>query len=463
MDYNAFYQLTYRYGDPWADGTAGEERLSYTYDDNGNLTQVKTETYSGGWSETLRWDYQWDPRDQMKKASKYVNASLDGYVEYQYCLSCDGALSKRLKYDSSADLKAAWRYEYDGLNLLRIDEVYDADSDSDLDDDLAANHWRIRETSTHRPGQLAAQLGNRVYEHTDNNATPDGYADYTYAYDAVGNVVMLFDSAGNEEFHFAQDAFGNEVKIAAFGATPWDTAEAAGVTEHQTGKWLDPFTQLYYFQKRWYDAEVGRFTSRAPMPVSIEHPYTHVENSPLASVDPTGRNGGYKDIGKGWKVGKPHLDPIPGGGTEWGVKIVPPKTSSSCAGELSCKGTMKHAFGSGPWKGKMPPKRVLDYLVENYGRYGHWGTKVGCAVGGAFLVVADLCLACDGLDEVPPPTDAELAAYATCCCETSVPPNPELCPPAPSPGPHPTVPDPVPEPTPGPGSGNSQCNSCGGG
>jgi hypothetical protein len=96
MDYNALNQLTYRYVDPWATGTAGEERLSYTYDSNGNLTREKTETYSGGWSETLRWDYAWNPRDQMKKASKYVNASLDGYVEYEYCLSCDGALSKPL-------------------------------------------------------------------------------------------------------------------------------------------------------------------------------------------------------------------------------------------------------------------------------------------------------------------------------------------------------------------------------
>ena len=173
MDYNALNQLTYRYVDPWATGTTGEERLSYLYDDNGNLTQVKTETYNGSWSETLRWDYQWNPRDQMKKASKYVNGSLDGYVEYEYCLSCDGALSKRLEYDASDQLTSAKRYEYDGLNLLRMDEVYDSDSDSDLDDDLAAENWRILETSTHRPGQLAAQLGKRVYEHTDNDPTPD--------------------------------------------------------------------------------------------------------------------------------------------------------------------------------------------------------------------------------------------------------------------------------------------------
>ena len=262
MTYNDLNQLTYRFEGTRADGSSGEERFSYTYDDNGNLTQMKSETYNGGWSETLRWDYQWNPRDQMKKASKYVNGSLDGYVEYEYCLSCDGALSKRLQYDASDDLEMAWRYEYDGLNLLRMDEVYDSTGDGNLANDLARDNWRIRETSTHRPGQLGAQLGKRVYEHIDNNANPDGYEDYTYAYDAVGNVVMVFDSGGEEAFHFAQDAFGNELAIAAFGATPRDTAAASGVTEHQTGKWADAFTGLYYFHARWYDSGVGRFTGR---------------------------------------------------------------------------------------------------------------------------------------------------------------------------------------------------------
>ncbi|GMV67320.1 MAG: hypothetical protein AMXMBFR75_31120 [Candidatus Hinthialibacteria bacterium] len=31
------------------------------------------------------------------------------------------------------------------------------------------------------------------------------------------------------------------------------TARTAGITEHQTGKWNDPFTGLCYFHARWYD------------------------------------------------------------------------------------------------------------------------------------------------------------------------------------------------------------------
>jgi len=37
MEYNDLNQLEYRYqGESWTDGTSGEERVSYLYDDNGN-------------------------------------------------------------------------------------------------------------------------------------------------------------------------------------------------------------------------------------------------------------------------------------------------------------------------------------------------------------------------------------------------------------------------------------------
>jgi len=228
----------------------------------------------------------------MKQATKYVNAALAGYVEYQYCLSCDGALSKRLKYDSSDDLESAWRYEYDGLNLLRLDEVYDYDSDNDLDDDYAAEHWRTLEVSTHRPGQLGALLGKRFYVHSNNDATPDGTHDYFYGYDRVGNVVFVYEggTSGAEAYYFTQDAFGNQLALGNFNGDDWDSARDNGVTEHQTGKWVDPFTGQYYFHARWYDSVVGRFTGRDPLFLSA-HGYRYVSNKPFTCIDIDGMCG----------------------------------------------------------------------------------------------------------------------------------------------------------------------------
>jgi hypothetical protein len=141
-------------------------------------------------------------------------------------------------------LLAGLRYEYDGLNVLRVDELYDNDTGG-----LETNNtWRAREANTHRPGGLGALLAKRVYEYpSGTSGTSNGNEDYYYGYDPVGNVTVVFDSNGDEVYHFTQDAFGNELKTATLGGTDWASAANAGVTEHQTGKWLDEFTGLYYF------------------------------------------------------------------------------------------------------------------------------------------------------------------------------------------------------------------------
>ena len=237
MEYNGLNQLTKRYEGSWADGSSGEKRWEYAYDANGNLTDATEETYSAGWSESLRWEYEWNPRDQMSKATKYVNTALAGYVEYQYCLSCDGALSKRLQYNSSSQLTSEKRYEYDGLNLLRVDERCDADGDGIVE--AGETTWRMVEVATHRPGQLGALVGKRVYSYptAGNRCVSNGYTNYTYGYDAIGNVVLVYTGGGDEAFFFAQDAFGNELDIATFESTARErnTSPAAFAVEKPNG------------------------------------------------------------------------------------------------------------------------------------------------------------------------------------------------------------------------------------
>jgi RHS repeat-associated protein len=100
-------------------------------------------------------------------------------------------------------------------------------------------------------------------------------------------VVCIFDSDGNEVYNFAQDAFGNELQIGAFGGDDWEDAAEDGITEHQTGKWMDPFTGLYYFQARWCDSDVGRFLSKDPAGIALNS-YSFVAGVPTALVDLNG-------------------------------------------------------------------------------------------------------------------------------------------------------------------------------
>ncbi|MCG3198783.1 MAG: hypothetical protein GHCLOJNM_03290 [bacterium] len=231
----------------------------------------------------------------MTKAEKFTGTSdtYAGKVEYEYCLSCDGALSKRREYSTtqSGNIIQERRYEYDGLNLLRVDQRVDTDGDGVIEAGETA--WRHVEVNSHRPGALGAQLGKRAYLYANGQSTtPSSTTDYAYVYDPVGNVWVILSDMGEEVYWFSQDAFGNELSISPFAGTSWQTARTAGITEHQTGKWIDPFTGLYFFHARWLDAGVGRFVGRDPAREYGGRIYSLAYNLPTKNVDPTGKFGG---------------------------------------------------------------------------------------------------------------------------------------------------------------------------
>ncbi len=127
---------------------------------------MKEEKASGTWDEKLRWEYEWNPRDQMELAVKWVDGSIyhSGRVEYRYCLSCDGALSERIEREAGSGTGTpivSWqRYEYHGLDLLRVDERYDSNSSGTL---TSADAWRTLEVSTHCPSRKLILLGKRHF------------------------------------------------------------------------------------------------------------------------------------------------------------------------------------------------------------------------------------------------------------------------------------------------------------
>ncbi len=239
----------------------------------------------------------------MTLAEKFTgtNDTYAGKEMYQYCLSCDGAMSTwRTFGPGSQTYPSVWRqYEYDGLNLLRVDERCDNDKDGIIE--AGETTWRTVEVNTHKPGALGALIGKRVYVYSDAaDSSPNGSNDYTYTYDALGNVQVVYKASGTvgqEAYFFTQDAFGNELSSGLpsgpnctnlYGSSSWAIARTAGITEHQTGKIQSAFSGLYYFNARWYDPLVGRFVGRDQRQSIGGEIYAISSGDPVDKPDPSG-------------------------------------------------------------------------------------------------------------------------------------------------------------------------------
>ena len=119
-----------------------------------------------------------------------------------------------------------------------------------------------------------------------------------YELDAVGNVLVVEDTQGNVVEEHEYDPYGQELCGTAPHMAPCATIPA-GQARRFTGKERDKETGLDYFGARYYQGNVGRFTSVDPVlnkGAALRDPqlwnrYTYGQGNPLRVVDPDGRAG----------------------------------------------------------------------------------------------------------------------------------------------------------------------------
>ena len=89
---------------------------------------------------------------------------------------------------------------------------------------------------------------------------------------------IKIDSNGNIVLHADYEAFGSVM----------NERGEENFTPNYTGKFFDKTIGLYYFNARWYDCELGRFTTQDPARDGVNW-WAYCGRNPITFVDPDGR------------------------------------------------------------------------------------------------------------------------------------------------------------------------------
>ena len=288
-----------------------------TRDNAGRITS-KTETVNG---VTANYIYAYDSMGRLETVTK------DSSVVESYGYDLNGTrisetntlrgITRTLSYNDEDHLltagSATYTYDLDGFLTGKADgadsTIYDYSSRGELlqvnlpnGDVITYDHdplgrriaKRINGTITEKYLWQSLTTLLAIYDGSDNLVQRFEYADgrmpvsmtqggttYYFAYDQVGSLRVVTDSAGNVIKQVDYDAFGNILA---------DSNSAFTVPFGFAGGLHDRDTGLVRFGYRDYDTDTGRWTAKDPIGFAGGDTdlFGYVQNDPVNFIDPTG-------------------------------------------------------------------------------------------------------------------------------------------------------------------------------
>ena len=266
--------------------TSSSDGFSYTYDNNGNTA---TKTDASGTTQ-----YSWDYENRLTS----VNLAGGGTVTFKY----DPFVRRIQKSGPSGTTN----YVYDEANVTaEVDNTGAAvahyTQDLGIDEPLA----------TERSGTLSF-----------------------YSADGLGSITSLTASSGALAGTFRYDAFGNLASSTGNIVNPY----------RYTGREYDSDLGLYSYRARYYESQVGRFTSEDPARINSGiNFYAYVKNDPIKHIDPFGLADCVYSVSAHSLICQPSIDPgqpaIVGPNGPGAVQLGPGSVWSGlgrCMNDLSC-------------------------------------------------------------------------------------------------------------------------------
>ena len=312
--------------------TINGEKYEYKYDAHSNITDV---TKDG----VLQYHYGYDMMNQLVS----VDDKLNGKV-YNYTYDAGGNLISETVTDSNGTTSNAYEYNnsnwgdvltsYNGQNIT-YDEIgnpltyrdgmsmtwkngrqlatftngdtsisYGYDSDS-VRTTKTVNG--VKYTYAYLNGQLLYETRGdaKFYYSYDSNGIlynvrytlTDGGTEYSYYYthNSRGDIVGIYNGAGELRAHYEYDAWGNVISITDNNGNAITNPNHIGNLNpfRYRGYYQDTETGLYYLMSRYYDAVTHRFINadgyfQSGTAILDGNTFTYCANNPIYSSDPTG-------------------------------------------------------------------------------------------------------------------------------------------------------------------------------
>ena len=232
----------------------------YTYDNGGNILSVTTYPLTwgslDGVTATKTVNYGYDDTNWRDKLTSYDGQAIT-YDEIGNPLSYRGYTltwqnGRQLATLSGNGVTANYTYDVDGLRTSKTvngvkHEYYYVGSRLQYEK-FGTNELRFFYDSYGDPAGVRYKNGGTT-------------TDYYFVCNWRGDVIRIYDGAGTVVANYNYDAWGNVISVTdANGAAITDSTHIANVNPlRYRGYYYDFESGLYYLRSRYYDPEIGRF------------------------------------------------------------------------------------------------------------------------------------------------------------------------------------------------------------
>ena len=254
---------------------------------NGTFTEYNYDSVRR-WLDTIKTENKWGQSYQNISYSFDAVGNVLGYENN--CL--DNVIG---------NYKTRQTYSYDNLyQLIKVEGETTYDPYHSELPEFVSNYSQNFEFDTDGLGNMTSKVSKESVSPLKKIGDNLNY-NFTYVYDEnfahrlvrAGDRYYKYDSNGNIVWHADYEAFGNVM----------NERGEENFTPNYTGKFFDESSGLYYFNARWYDCELGRFTTQDPARDGVNW-WAYCGGNPITFVDPTGMSiDDWQDNGDGtWTV-----------------------------------------------------------------------------------------------------------------------------------------------------------------